>query len=542
MDDRLKRRIERADSWDELKQLEANITEKGKLSPEISTAIRARSIELAADLISEKTGIDMGGLSPAEKEIVRAISEYVAIKRKDGKHAGRTLDQIRNLGLIGAVETSVSKAKPTQGYKTLVEADLADLSYEQIVVDHPEEFSARAIWYANRTLGRHNTTEKAPAESNSITQDRTSALLKWLQQSAAANNGLLPPFTNADAARVMGMHEAQRFGQVHGNIQSRIDYACYLCDLPPLGCAAEAPFARAWGQQKRDWAFPIEGMQAAAQSRHWTPDDFDRILRETQNLPGQAHIVWKETLAREEQRIKAWAMQFADAKDKRILTRDNSLDSAKLPAEVLRRATPEYIWLAVQKFMEGDVEHSFSESTKFDLIADDGQRYPPKAVFGVALSLALDGRQINPKNFVGGEDSLIVQLLRNAGYQVVPKGEPITHTDPSTMDQEWAEGTPRLVTHLKRERAPGLSQAKKAEYRRKHGKLTCERCGLDPVDTYRMDQAESCIEVHHDQTHVSAMTDGHRTRLDDLQCLCANCHRLVHRILRDEAATEPQGD
>lgn len=130
--------------------------------------------------------------------------------------------------------------------QTLVEADLTDLSYKQIVLDHPEEFSARAIWYANRTLGLGNATEKPPVEEHSITQDRTSALVKWLQVQASQTEGFLPPFTNADAARVMGMHERQRYGQVHRNIQPRIDFACYVCDLPPLGCAAEAPFGRAW--------------------------------------------------------------------------------------------------------------------------------------------------------------------------------------------------------------------------------------------------------------------------------------------------------
>ena len=36
------------------------------------------------------------------------------------------------------------------------------------------------------------------------------------------------------------------------------------------------------------------------------------------------------------------------------------------------------------------------------------------------------------------------------------------------------------------------------------------------------------IEVHHAEVSVAAMVEGHRTKLSDLQCLCANCHRLVH--------------
>ncbi|SFT90336.1 hypothetical protein [Paraburkholderia aspalathi] len=75
----------------------------------------------------------------------------------------------------------------------------------------------------------------------------------------------------------------------------------------------------------------------------------------------------------------------------------------RLPAETLNRATPEFIWKAVQQFQSGNVHHPFSPSTDYDLILDDGLRLPPKAVFGVALSMALDGEAIEPKHFSGGE-------------------------------------------------------------------------------------------------------------------------------------------
>lgn len=206
----------------------------------------------------------------------------------------------------------------------------------------------------------------------------------------------------------------------------------------------------------------------------------------------------------------------------------------RLPSETLRRATSEYIWAAVQEFMEGEVKHSFGPSTDFDLIADDGHRLPPKAVFGVALSAALGGISIGPKHFTAGESSTCFRLLREAGYQIIPKGE-LTTAEESQGDidigQEWSEGKAVLIFHFKRERAKGLARAKKAQYLRLHGKLGCEKCGLDPVAHYGTEFAEACIEVHHAATHVSQMSEIHKTSLADLQCLCANCHRLVHRTL-----------
>lgn len=156
-------------------------------------------------------------------------------------------------------------------------------------------------------------------------------------------------------------------------------------------------------------------------------------------------------------------------------------------------------------------------------------------VFGIALADALGGVPIGPKHFTAGDTSTCFRLLREAGYQVVPKGQPavLPSGDVDTdEDAEWSEGKQRLVSHFKRERGPGLAAAKKAQFRKAHGKLICERCLLDPVAHYGLDEAEACIEVHHAELQVAEMGSGHKTKLADLQCLCANCHRLIHRALR----------
>ena len=204
--------------------------------------------------------------------------------------------------------------------------------------------------------------------------------------------------------------------------------------------------------------------------------------------------------------------------------------SGRLPVAVLQRATPEYIWSAVQMFERGDVEHPFGASTDYDLISESGDRFPPKAVFGVALSLALGGDRIEPKHFWGGESSPCFQLLRAAGYAVVAKGAPGSGEAEDPPEEGWDEGRELWKMHRTRERAP-VSRAKKDQFRRRHGKLKCERCGMDPVEEYGTTHGEACIEVHHAKTLISDMRPGHKTSLDDLQCLCANCHRFVHRLL-----------
>lgn len=215
------------------------------------------------------------------------------------------------------------------------------------------------------------------------------------------------------------------------------------------------------------------------------------------------------------------------------VTKDlRSLD--RIPAQGLKAVTAEHVWQAVQELISGEHVPGFEPSTNYDLLTDDLVRLPPKAVFGLAASKAL-GFTVMPRHFTGGLNSPCFQVLQAAGYRIVAKSEIVSQptTTLSAEDRQWAEGKPMLVTHLRRERGSGLSEAKKAEFRRVHGRLFCERCSMDPVQSYGGLHGEACIEAHHQEVRVADMASGHQTRLEGLQCLCANCHRVVHRLLKE---------
>jgi hypothetical protein len=203
----------------------------------------------------------------------------------------------------------------------------------------------------------------------------------------------------------------------------------------------------------------------------------------------------------------------------------------RIPANELGKVTPEHLWRAVQKLTEEN-DHEFGPSTDYDVVLENGTRLAPKAVFGIAATEAL-GRQILPRHFIGGLGSICFRALEDAGFVIVPKGEAQREESGGSDDPEWREGTKELRKHLTRERASGLREAKKAEFRRQHdGQLFCERCKMDPVAVFRSTDGEACIEVHHRKVQVKDMPADHKTRLEDLECLCANCHRVVHRLLR----------
>jgi hypothetical protein len=205
--------------------------------------------------------------------------------------------------------------------------------------------------------------------------------------------------------------------------------------------------------------------------------------------------------------------------------------SSRMPASELNKVQSHHIWRSVQRLLDGSLNHPFGESTDFDVIADGGIRLPPKAVFGIAASEAL-GFEVRPKHFSGGLGTPCFRALEDAGYEIVRKGETSSRTSlPSDDGGEWREGGQKLVTHLRGERAPGLSAAKKASFIEKHAILFCENCGLKPREIDPV-HGDACIEVHHARVMVSEMDADHVTTLEDLQCLCANCHRILHSRLR----------
>lgn len=243
--------------------------------------------------------------------------------------------------------------------------------------------------------------------------------------------------------------------------------------------------------------------------------------------PGDSHT-WAHQWA-----AAGWKCVSADRqRGVSVFQRTGTIAVRRLPAGELRKVTPEHVWRAVQALLSGAKAEGFAPSTDYDLIVDGGVRLAPKHVFGLAASSAL-GLQITPAHFTAGLGTLCFELLEECGYRIVEKGEAARLDVVVSEEVRWSEGSPKLVMHLRRERAPGLSKAKKSWFVRNFGRLHCEICKLDPFKAYG-EFGEACIEVHHSSTQVANMGEGHTTALEDLQCLCANCHRIEHRRLREK--------
>ena len=549
MKESLQKTIKNVKSWEDLKQLEKNVKTKGEFTPEVEQALSDQSSDLARLLIAEKADIDLHDLTPAEEKIIEAVSKYIGLMRQQGKFPERTLRQLRNRGLKDAAEISVSKAKPTQGYEILVDADLEDLSYEQIIVDHPEEFSPRAIWYARRTLKLANEHESPPTSLHTPLQTKTTNLLQWLKALAAEDEGFLAGFTNAEAAEAIGQGDLKAYGRDQGNIQSRIDFACYRCGLPPLGLAADAPFQKAWSETNRDWAFPVAAMQQMAQSRCWQSEDFDAVLRETERLPGRAHTLWIDEMATNEKKVKEWAFGLKHAesvegvqperklrnpiwsRDELILALDLYLKHRKAPPG---KNSPEVIELSnflaeMGKTLGVGNAETYRNPSGVYMKMMNFMRFDPEYTRDGKVGLTRGNKD---EGVVWGEFASdlkrlteVVGAIRASIQQHHDDNELGGADEPDIA--EAPEGRVLTRMHRVRERSRKLVELAKKRALAKYKKLCCEACGFDFSVKYGF-KGEGVIDVHHTKPVHTLASDGDKTNVDDLALLCANCHRIVH--------------
>lgn len=549
MDEKIARRISGLRDWDELQEFKKNAAAKERLTSEVLMALNERAVELGRELISLRTGLSLSGLSTAEEKIVLAVSQYVAIKRLQSRYATRTFDQLRNRGLIGAAESAVCRSRPTEGFRTLAEANHSEISYEQIVIDHPEEFSQCALWYSRRALGLPNSLSKPPAQERSDIQTRTKSLIAWLKEAASNNDGIIPLFTNEDAAAAIGLSDMQKYGRTHGNVQSRIDFACYRAGLPPLGLAADKPFDLAWSQEHRAWAFPIDAMQRAAQLREWADHDFDNIQQEIELLPGQAHLIWDEALAKEEEAIRAWAFSFSNEESNEEVIEE-------------KRAKRNVIWsrdeliLALDLYIQNRKSPPAKDSPEIAELSEVlnnfgavlGQRTSMtyRNTNGVYMKL-MNFRRFDPEYTSDGKKGLtrgnqdeskvwsqfannpthLAEVARFIRRGIAEYKSNVDLAGPDELGIEEAEeGKVATRIHRYRERDRRLVVKAKAQALKKHGRLFCTACGFDFSEMYG-EVGANLIDVHHTKP-VHTLEPGEKTKVADLVLLCSNCHRVVH--------------
>lgn len=116
--------------------------------------------------------------------------------------------------------------------------------------------------------------------------------------------------------------------------------------------------------------------------------------------------------------------------------------------------------------------------------------------------------------------ALAAAIRRVAALAVVELAEP--------GEDEAPEGRLLYRFHALRERDRRLVERRKHRALQTDGTLACEACGFDFFARYGA-VGTGYIECHH-LLPLAWAADNHITRLADLALLCANCHRMAHRL------------
>ena len=375
-------------------------------------------------------------------------------------------------------------------------------------------------------------------------------LIQWFRDQAKASDGHMPAFTNADIIADLRNGSVQTEARAQGQVQSRVDFACYLCNLPPLGLTADKHFEKAWDSPIKGWEFPVRKMQAAAQTHKWIDGDFQRIEALAKTIGPSARKLWGDEMIVNAHRIQAWAESFNS-----IMTLPRKPSPSSNDARI--DWTTDELILALDQYLSSKGKDLGAKHPEIIALSDFLNR------LGAVLNTKKGGKFRNPNgvamkilNFrrhdiqyaaTGGKGLLKGNQLERPvwdAYSANPGklAEAVSsiratvaeyegRTELSGVEEgdivEAPEGKLLTRLHRSRERNRKLVDKAKKIALNKWGRLFCEGCSFDFGEKYGAESAH-IIDCHHTKPVSTLPTTGDTTFVKDLVLLCPNCHRVVH--------------
>ncbi|MGX9221441.1 HNH endonuclease [Massilia varians] len=387
------------------------------------------------------------------------------------------------------------------------------------------------------------------SKSEAKTHAPTKRFIEWLRAECAWNNGKLPAFDKTIAARKMGFDEEQQRenGLFRGQIQSRIDFACYLNNFPPLGQASDEPFP--WGEGREAEAV-AKNFRQAARERTWTEDDFAKLKDTLAKLGPSGKTLWANEAKSCSDKIRRWEASFQVSSGVEIWPFPATLPK---PTGTNPKWTRDELMLALHLYLHNRQSPPGKNSAPVAELSQLLNQMNPASgttnyrnSAGVYMKL-MNFRGIDPVYTAEGkrglsqgskDDQVVWDLFAHrlphldtavASLKAIVAGERADSgidepDEPEIEDCEEGRVFTRL--HRFRERNRKLVADFKARSLKHHGELRCGGCDTDFAVKYGA-MAERLIDVHHTKP-IHTMKPGDKTDPKDLVLLCVSCHRAVH--------------
>lgn len=158
-----------------------------------------------------------------------------------------------------------------------------------------------------------------------------------------------------------------------------------------------------------------------------------------------------------------------------------------------------------------------------------GTHYTIGPLWSVPPSRPQDLQLLNSEYYIAEGHRRPYVLCKTPAFLFRQAKHPRAWSQTAAIKKEVREGKRRMAVHMRLERSSALVAALKKE-RMEHcnGRLLCEVCGFDFLESYGPIGA-GFTEAHHKTSLAESPEDGRKTSLRDLAIVCANCHRMLHR-------------
>lgn len=129
--------------------------------PAFAVAVRRKAIEIKAATHNATTEAEAHSF-----QAVYAYERVMTLERGRKTRATRQWQMVSKLGIIVAMESIVKKPTESAGYAALVKMGMQDMSFEAVVLRHPDVFSAEAVAQSKQSLD--SLTSPAASDESAV--------------------------------------------------------------------------------------------------------------------------------------------------------------------------------------------------------------------------------------------------------------------------------------------------------------------------------------------------------------------------------------
>jgi uncharacterized protein YecA (UPF0149 family) len=143
-DDKIMKLVGHLKTPEDCEQVALNVEAK---QPDFAVAARRKAIEIKASTHKAANEAEEHSF-----QAVYALERVMTLERGRKTRATRQWQIVTKVGIIAAMESIVKNPTGRAGYEALVKMGMQDMSFEAVVLRHPDVFSAEAVAQSRQSL------------------------------------------------------------------------------------------------------------------------------------------------------------------------------------------------------------------------------------------------------------------------------------------------------------------------------------------------------------------------------------------------------